>query len=104
MAPPPDDPDDAVAVAPALSVLVAAELSVLVAAELSVLVAAELSVDEEPESVEEPLLPAALSPLLAIARVHDLVSRTRGSPLFPVIGSSVIVHVWIIGPTALRGN
>ena len=103
MAPPPDDPDDAVAVAPALSVLVAAELSVLVAAELSVLVAAELSVDE-PESVEEPLLPAALSPLLAIARVHDLVSRTRGSPLFPVIGSSVIVHVWIIGPTALRGG
>ena len=66
-------------------------------------VADELSV-EEPESDEpesEPPDPALL-PLLVMATLHDFVSRTSGSPLSPVIGSSWIVHVWSMGPTALR--
>lgn len=67
--------------------------------------AAGLSVDVDPEAEElelEPSLPDALFP--AMETVHDLVSRTKGSPLSPVMGSRVIVHVWIIGPTELRGS
>ncbi len=67
--------------------------------------AEELSVDDDAAAEElelEPSLPEALFP--AIETVHDLVSRTKGSPFFPVMGSRVIVHVWIIGPTELRGD
>lgn len=123
IAPPPDDPvvvataDDAVAEAdpdaeePAAEVeevaLSALELFELSAEEVldesdAVLVAEaeELSVDDDAAAEElelEPSLPEALFP--AIETVHDLVSRTKGSPFFPVMGSRVIVHVWIIGPT-----
>ena len=68
-------------------------------------VADELSAEElEPESDEPELEPPdpALLPLLVMATLHDFVSRTSGSPLSPVIGSSWIVHVWSMGPTALR--
>ena len=104
----------------ALSVLEAAELSVLEAALLSVLeLAAAVSVlelaaesVEEEESAEEVLEdesaedvddPDWLFPPVGV-RVHDLVSRTRGSPLSPVMGSRVIVHFWIIGPVALMAK
>ena len=103
----------------ALSVLEAAELSVLEAALLSVLeLAAAVSVlelaaesveeeesaeevlEDEDESAEDVDDPDWLFPPVGV-RVHDLVSRTRGSPLSPVMGSRVIVHFWIIGPVAL---
>ena len=103
----------------ALSVLEAAELSVLEAALLSVLeLAAAVSVlelaaesveeedsaeevlEDEDESAEDVDDPDWLFPPVGV-RVHDLVSRTRGSPLSPVMGSRVIVHCWIIGPVAL---
>lgn len=103
------DADEAAAVAEelALSALELLELSeeeVLdeSAAEL-VEEAAELSVDDAAAADElelEPSLPDALFP--AIETVHDLVSRTSGSPLSPVMGSRVIVHVWIMGPTELQ--
>ena len=105
------DADEAAAVAEelALSALELLELSeeeVLdeSAAEL-VEEAAELSVDDAAAADElelEPSLPDALFP--AIETVHDLVSRTSGSPLSPVMGSRVIVHVWIMGPTELQGG
>ena len=53
--------------------------------------------DESAEGVDDP---DWLFPPVGV-RVHDLVSRTRGSPLSPVMGSRVIVHFWIIGPVAL---
>ncbi len=84
----------------ALSVLEAAELSVVDDALLSVLeaeaefVEEEESADEvlEPLSAEDVEDPDELFPLVTVT-VHDLVSRTRGSPLSPVMGSRVIVHV-----------
>ncbi len=93
----------------ALSVLEAAELSVVDDALLSVLELEAESVEEEEsaDDVLEPLSaedvdvgesdedvedPDELFPLVTVT-VHDLVSRTRGSPLSPVMGSRVIVHV-----------
>lgn len=62
----------------------------------------ELALDPEELDESVPDEPDALLPLLVIDKLHDLVSRTSGSPLSPVIGSSRIVHVCSMGPTALR--
>lgn len=70
---------------------------------LSVAEALSLELALGPEELDEsvPDEPDALLPLLVIDKLHDLVSRTSGSPLSPVIGSSRIVHVCSMGPTAL---
>ncbi len=61
----------------------------------------ELALDPDELDESVPDEPAALLPLLVMDRLHDLVSRTSGSPLSPVIGSSRIVHVCSMGPEAL---
>lgn len=84
------------------SVAVAEAESALEALSVAEALSLELALDPEELDESVPDEPDALLPLLVIDKLHDLVSRTSGSPLSPVIGSSRIVHVCSMGPTALR--
>ncbi len=69
------------------------ELSAVEVADASEAVEALADVEEASEADDEsvPELdpdPEELFPLFAIVTLHDLVSRTNGSPLSPVMGSS----------------
>ena len=58
------------------------------------------SVDEE--ELDESVVEEPDELLFTIWIVHVLVSSTWGSPLAPVIGSSVIVQSWSMGPAELH--
>lgn len=67
------------------SVAVAVAVSALEALSVAEALSLELALDPEELDESVPDEPDALLPLLVIDKLHDLVSRTSGSPLSPLI-------------------